>query len=487
MPVQHRATGIEGENLNVLHRLLSQYATSVPGTLTNNTVSITGLRIGDVLEVPGTAITSVGFGTNDVTVATPENDYVFNNVTFAQNVNEYTAAPDPNTGLMAITFSETDTFTVADQTLQADYLWSDAAEWSDGLPVDGAGVDAPQGGEDNIVGLTLASLGGGLVNVDLTDLTVGTVNTSQLFATTGSGASTHATVTAGTIALAFGEYVAEGVGATFIDKSATDQGEHFAAQDGGMVEVDAPPNVNSEFTYTALGTIALFAPAATTTSNFNRVNAADVFTGVDFGDVLELPGTAVSDVTFGGNLTVTTNAGSYAFTNFRMDSSVSTYRAALDPNTGLVAITFLGTDTFTPPVNQPGSADYLLTAASEWSDGLPIDGDSVSTAVYGIDNIPGLSLATVSGAEWDVIAPSLNVGTLSAALGAEVAPGSAAATVTVGTITGGRFFGAFGPGTVFDDESATDNQDDTFSITDGGLVGRHSGDRRQHQYQHHQY
>ncbi len=59
------------------------------------------------------------------------------------------------------------------------------------------------------------------------------------------------------------------------------------------------------------------------------------------GDVLELPGTSVNNVTFGSNgLSVTTNTGVYAFTNVSYDDALTSYSTAIDPVTGLVAITF---------------------------------------------------------------------------------------------------------------------------------------------------
>ena len=65
-----------------------------------------------------------------------------------------------------------------------------------------------------------------------------------------------------------------------------------------------------------MGTFALKNPSAT--------NAVAI-TGVSNGDVLELPGSSVSNVTFGANsLTVTTNAGTYAFTHVIRERSTAT-------------------------------------------------------------------------------------------------------------------------------------------------------------------
>ncbi len=86
------------------------------------------------------------------------------------------------------------------------------------------------------------------------------------------------------------------------------------------------------------------------------------------GDVLELPGTSVGNVTFGANsLSVTTDAGSYDFTNVSYLSPVNGYTAAVDPTTGLEAITFTDTDVFEQNVKAnsgPLAGHYLWSNAA---------------------------------------------------------------------------------------------------------------------------
>jgi hypothetical protein len=455
---------------------------AVPGTLTNNTVLLAGLRIGDVLELPGTAINAVGFGTNDVTVATPETDYVFSNVTFAEPVNEYTAALDPATGLMAIRFGATDTFSVPDASNSSDYMWNQGTNWNNGLPINGEDIIQAQDGTDDLVGLNLASLGGVFATAVIApSLNVGTVSVSGLANTYGLGAGDFgyagsATVTVGTIVTAGGAYGATGADATFINESAIDQGENFYVQLGGSLEDHATPNDASTFEFGhsgGNGTIALFAPAATTTAQFS---------GVNLGDVLELPGTSVSDLTFGnGSLTVATDAGTYAFPNFQINAAVSTYTAAFDSSTGLVAIRFLGTDTFSVP-DASDSSDYMWNQGTNWSDGVPTSGNEVILAQDGTDDIAGLTLVSVGGLyAANIIAPSLTVGTVSLSglantygLGAGDFGDDAPVTVTVGTIvTAGGAYGAEGNAVTFINQSAID-RGEYFYAESGGLLEDHA-------------
>ena len=119
--------------------------------------------------------------------------------------------------------------------------------------------------------------------------------------------------------------------ASFVDQSATDAGDTYIASAGGTI-VLSPPPASASFLNFDSGTVALEHPAATTAAALSNVAP---------GDVLELPGNSVSSASFGASsLTVTTNIGTYAFTNVTFASSVTGYTAAFDPTTGLEAITF---------------------------------------------------------------------------------------------------------------------------------------------------
>jgi hypothetical protein len=186
------------------------------------------------------------------------------------------------------------------------YLWSNAANWTTGvMPTNGDSVDNPTVGYDDITALTLDSLsqaGGALTAVVGSSLDVGTVTGGGYLIADAYDAGAPVTVTVGTIDDGGGRYFAAGAGAVFVDQSTTDLGEDFEAYYGGLVKIAATPASTSTLDYTAApGTFALEDPGATNAVAVDNLGA---------GDVLELPGTSVSSVTFGTNsLDVTTNAG----------------------------------------------------------------------------------------------------------------------------------------------------------------------------------
>ena len=229
----------------------------------------------------------------------------------------FTATHDSTTGLEAITFTSPDVFSdqvaASSGPLAGSYLWSDPANWSAGVPGDGATVTADGSGFDDIASLSLASLNvtTGLSYVVANSLTVGTVTASAstaLFANSGN-APGPVTVTVGAIGTSGASFGAIGAGSSFIDNSATDPGNSYQAVVGGLVELASLSDA-SNLEINNGGTIALSNPAASTGALFQDLTA---------GDVLELPGTSVSNVSFTTNgLTVTTGGpggGTYAFTN----------------------------------------------------------------------------------------------------------------------------------------------------------------------------
>ena len=199
------------------------------------------------------------------------------------------------------------------------------------------------------------------------------------------------------------------------DDAPTDPGESYYVANGGMVFLAATPAGASGLEYQdgSTGTIALADPGATIT--------ADLFY-VAGGDVLELPGTTVKNVTFGtSSLSVTTDAGSYDFTNVDyFPSPLAGYTSAVDPRTGLVAITFVAGNVFTdmaPAASAPTSGAYLWSDSRNWSAGLPAAGSDAVMADSGtFDVAAGLSvnsLWVVNGAGLTV-EDNLTVATLSA-------------------------------------------------------------------------
>jgi Hint domain len=314
-----------------------------PGT--TNAFALEDLGAGDVLELPGTSVSNVSFGTNSLTVTTNDGSYDFTNVTYASGaaIDSYIAAYDASTGLEAITFGITDTFqdttAATSSPFDGQYLWSNAANWNNGVPNNGDSVDNPTVGYDDIAALTLDSLsqaGGALTAVVGASLSVATVTGSGYLIADAYDAGAPVTVTVGTIDDGGGRYFAAGAGAVFVDQSTTDLGEDFEAYFGGLVKIAATPASTSTLDYypSGQGTFALEDPGATNAVAIENLAA---------GDVLELPGTSVSSVTFGSDsLTVTTNDGSYDFTNVTYASgpTINSFTAAPDASTGLEAITF---------------------------------------------------------------------------------------------------------------------------------------------------
>jgi hypothetical protein len=228
--------------------------------------------------------------------------------------------------------------------LSGGYLWSNTNNWSDGVPVNGDAVTVPIGSlydsYDDISSLDLASLTltnqsfVGVVGSELTVTTVAGSSESQLTADAHL-AGAPVTVTVGTITASDAYFGAYGAGARFVDESTTDTGNFYYVSDGGFFELSATaPASTSSFEYNGVGTLALNDPGTTNAFALEDLGA---------GDVLELPGTSVSNISFGTNsLTVTTNDGSYDFTNVTYASSptINSFTAVHDTSSGLEAITF---------------------------------------------------------------------------------------------------------------------------------------------------
>ena len=446
------------------------------------------LTAGDVLELPGTSVSNVSFTTNGLTVTTGGpggGTYAFTNVSyFGTPLSGFTATHDATTGLEAITFTSPDVFTDTEAAssgpLAGSYLWSDPNNWSAGVPSDGATVTADGSGYDDIASLSLASLNvtSGESYVIANSLTVGTVMVSgaltTLFADSGN-APGPVTVTVGAIDTSGNSYGAIGAGSSFIDNSATDPGNSYQAVVGGLVELASLSDA-SNLQINNGGTIALSNPAASTGALFEDLTA---------GDVLELPGTSVSNVSFTTNgLTVTTGGpggGTYAFTNVSyFGTPLSGFTATHDATTGLEAITFTSPDVFTDTEaasSGPLAGSYLWSDPNNWSAGVPSDGATVTADGSGYDDIASLSLASlnVTSGESYVIANSLTVGTVMVSgalttLFADSGNAPGPVTVTVGAIdTSGNSYGAIGAGSSFIDNSATD-PGNSYQAVVGGLV-----------------
>jgi len=135
-----------------------------------------------------------------------------------------------------------------------EYLWSDAANWTAGVPVDGAAAPphilggANPSGYDDIAGLFLDSLNlaSGFVAVGGT-LSVGTVSfgstTASLYSDTVLG-SAAATLTIGAMS---GEGRIGAFGATAVTYvlAAADPGEIYQVDEGGELVLNATPSASA--------------------------------------------------------------------------------------------------------------------------------------------------------------------------------------------------------------------------------------------------
>jgi hypothetical protein len=470
------------------------FALAAPGATIAATLADVGT--GDVLELPGTSVSAVTFGTNSISVTTDQGSFDFTNVTYAPGgVVAAAVTHDSTTGLEAITFVGADIFSETDAATSGpysgSYLWSNAANWSDGVPTAGASVLMAAVGVDDIAGLSLTSLNlspptgtDGELFVEA-GLTVGTLTiaASTLLEVVGSGTPNTLTIT-GSISAPQTPSVlptidADGAGAVVVDQEATTPQIQYIAQDGGAVDLAGALGASTVLTYGG-GTFALAAPGAT---------IAATLADVGNGDVLELPGTSVSAVTFGTNsISVTTDQGSFDFTNVTYaPGGVVAAAVTHDSTTGLEAITFVGADIFSETAaatSGPYSGSYLWSNAANWSNGVPTAGASVLMAAVGVDDIAGLSLTSLNlspptGTDGELfVEAGLTVGTLTIAASTllDVVGSGAPNTLTItGSITAPQgadvlpTIDADGAGAVVVDQEATTPQIQ-YIAQDGGEV-----------------
>jgi hypothetical protein len=425
-------------------------ALALPGSLTSG--QIDAINAGDVLELPGTAVSSVTFGAHSLDIVTNTGTYDFTNVTFGSDSLEYSASVDSATGLEAITFTPTpqDVFQAknlfgggaAPQPFTADYFWSDTGNWVSGsVPQNGDDVTANAFNEVDDTNLSLSTLNlGAGAEVKVTgDLTVGALDGGGFLIAQGNYNYTEgvfpATITVDSIIASQDEAFvgADGIGGVAIINATLNSSSFLWADGGGFLELTTAPDAGQLSYFDPLysdyfggaGTIALTHPGA--------VNAAEL-RYVRPGDVLELPGTAVSSLHFGtASLTIATNAGDYVFSDFETVQPVDSYTSAIDPKTGLVAITFTGptnpgVDVFSSNYDQgaPELEGEFWTTDGNWSALVPRDGAAVEleydTGTVSVDNIDNLSLSSmaVDSSFQLLVAATLEAGALNIAAGGDV-------------------------------------------------------------------
>ena len=376
------------------------------------------------------------------------------------------------------------TFTQHVASADGNYAWSNAANWTNGIPVDGDAVTTAYAGIDDLGSLHLAKLTEQITNVSagLTRVYHGSLTVDLLDATSGTSLTADGfygfdmpTVTINAEAAGFhGVLGARGVGATLINNSATDPNDLYRLLNGGRLDIAYAPQGSFFFGSAGQNNIlALHAPGAVVGATI------ELFVGSS----LELPGSVVKDVTITDSriTSVTTDAGTVQFTNFtssllfNIGSSAhyGAYSTSYDAASGLVSITLLAAEAFTPS----GSGPALWSNAANWSQGVPLNGDGLTTTFNGVDDLASLHMSTLSdGAMLSVTSGSLSVdtyklgGTLLADGSGTTKPVSIKIDTAARAITAaGGTFGAKGPHATFEDDSTTD-RGGTYTATDGGRV-----------------
>lgn len=447
--------------------------------------AIENVSIGDVLELPGTSVSSVVFEPNGIQVVTSAGAYDFENVGYVNTISSFVVDLDANTGLEAITLGVLDVFEENSKATSGPfdgyYLWGTAANWvSDALPVDGDSVDAVGEGFDNISSLDLDELklsGASAVVVTGSDLTVSTIAgaADTYFSANANTADAPVSVTVDSITGSGASYAAYGVGAVFVLYSATSPGNTYVAGGGGLSELPLDVEIDNTLFYEGIGTIAF-------ATSFQEISSAIEDLGE--GDTLEVPLISVSLVDIGSNyVQIAGDGGEYYFTDVSYFEPLTTWVASYDSETGLEAVTFGVILTFeaeTALTSGPFKG-YFSWSSDAWSDyALPVNGDSVvDSAGSGdgvVDDISSLDLdsLTLSNLGVYVTGSQLKVATVYGGQGftlvadAELSEANAV-TVTVGAIGGiGGQYGAIGLDATFID-NATSDAGNTYSVGDDGL------------------
>jgi Hint domain len=324
-------------------------------------------EIGNSVALPGTFASSVIYGPTTLTVVTNVGTTYFDNVTYFPGdiFSGYVQSLDPVSGLVRVTFEGSAPNNFLQTTATGigpegggEFLWSNANNWSQGVPLDDSvamfdipGSAAVPGGYDDIGNLVLDQL-----NIPTGYVAVGGALEILTVAASGNfsaGIEADTAIEGGDATITVDAFTNTShmlIGATGIDAIArvnapTDPGEIYQASDGGLVVLQPAPNASSQFdlnlgdTTGDTGTIAFQNPGST---------VAALLANVGVGDGIELPGSSVSSVTFGADsLTVATNLGTTVFSDVTYLSSAvpgapapTGFTASTDATTGLEDITF---------------------------------------------------------------------------------------------------------------------------------------------------
>ncbi len=456
------------------------------------------LVIGDVLELPGTTVDSVHYGASSLTITTDAGTTTFSNVRYnlADDLYGYTTSADTSTGLEAITLTGTAATSFEQVSASSGlYLWSNAGNWTNGIPVNGEAVDfsistaSNPGGYDDIANLTLSIVNltqGALAVADtltVGDLVLPSDNNDYVIEADTYLGSSSARLIIGSIT-GNGAFIEAAGANAFTDVLGTDTGNEYDVSGGGMVELNGSisslttlsmPNYSLDN-----GTIALASPGSVVSA---------VLGDLVIGDVLELAGSTVESVSYGtSSLTITTDAGTTTFTNVRYNDvdGLYSYTSSADTGTGLEAITLTGATATS--FEQAGASGglYLWSNSANWTNGIPGNGGvadiSISSASNpgSYDDITNLTLGAVNLTQGALaVADTLVVGDLvlpsnnnDYVIEADTYLGSSAARLIIGSITGnGAFIEAAGAN-AFTDVLGTDTGNE-YDVSGGGMVELH--------------
>ena len=471
------------------------FAFDAPGSTVSSLLS--GVAIGDSIALPGSDVSAVIFGPGSFSISTNLGTTVFSDVSYSgTKPTGYTVSTDP-TGLERVTFTSQQS-TTFEQTTATNgfYLWSTAANWTNGVPSNGAAVtiDVIGGGNpssyDDIAGLYLDSLAlqegyfSAGASLEIGSLSFG-VFPSEIDSDTLQGGPATLTID-GFSGTAFGYVGAFGAGAVTDVLAKTDPGEIYQVDEGGELLLAAAPNASSGHSAAGFyyedsvggigqlpsGTFAFDAPGSTVSS---------LLSGVAIGDSIALPGSDVSAVIFGpGSFSISTNLGTTVFNDVSYSGTKPTgYTVSTDP-TGLERVTFTSQQSTTFEQTTASNGFYLWSTAANWTNGVPSNGAAVTIDVIGggnpssYDDIAGLSIDSLTLQEgYFAAGVSLAIGSLSfgvfpSEIDSDTLQGGPA-TLTIDGFSGTAFgyVGAFGAGAVTDVLAKTD-PGEIYQVDEGG-------------------
>ncbi len=284
----------------------------------------------------------------------------------------------------------------------SEYLWSTAANWTNGIPDAGAfvtfNVSGPNNpsGYDDIANLMLDSMAviNGFAAVGST-LEIGAASfgstVASVFSDTDLGSTGALLTIDGFTGSTDGRVGAFGVNAFTLVNSATDPGEIYQVDEGGELVLAATPHGNPwagqcRVLLPELAWLRRAAQRHLRLPRSRRPPSVALPSNAAIGDAIALPGSDVASVTFGASsIAVVTNLGTTTFSDvtYLAGAQPTGYVASTD-HTGLERITFASPQgvAFQQAITTGG--EYLWSNAANWTNGAPPDvGAAVTFDVSG--------------------------------------------------------------------------------------------------------